>query len=205
MSLRDCPHLAVSRPAGCWLIKRTRWILVGASGSDDEKTLIESIVYALESGYRLLDTAQAYGSEPAVGKAIRASGIPRSEIVVVTKFIRNAQQDPAEFLRVSLRELGLDYVDVLLMHWPWGVSDGKPMGVDEFPTYIDTWKQMEKLVGPQCRSIGVSNFSQKTLDALLESATVVPAINQVELHALNPNLKLVPYCQSKGIHVMSWW
>jgi len=83
-------------------------------------------------------------------------------------------------------------------------SDGKPLGPNSSHTFIDTWRMVEKMVGPTCRSIGVSNFTQKTLDALLATSHIVPAVNQVELHALNPNLKLVPYCKEKGIHVTSW-
>ena len=91
------------------------------------------------------------------------------------------------------------------MHWPNAISlDGQPFRFDESPTFVETWLEMEKLVGPQCKAIGVSNFTQKTLDILLESAQVVPVVNQIELHVLNPHLKLVPYCRSKGIHVMSW-
>lgn len=74
----------------------------------------------------------------------------------------------------------------------------------ESPTIVETWQMMEPLVGPKCRAIGVSNFSQKTLDELLSGAKIVPAVNQVEVHALHPCLKLVPYCESKGIHVMGW-
>jgi glycerol 2-dehydrogenase (NADP+) len=82
--------------------------------------------------------------------------------------------------------------------------EGEPLGAENSYNYVDTWKKMEKLVGPRCKSIGVSNFTQKTLDILLAKCTIVPALNQVELHALNPNLKLVPYCKSKGIVVTSW-
>ncbi|KAK7754521.1 hypothetical protein SLS62_003541 [Diatrype stigma] len=177
----------------------------GSQTLPDEQTLVESIVHALRSGYRLIDTAQYYGSEAAVGQAVRASGVPRSEITIVTKFGADLHHDPAKALRISLQALGLDYIDVFLMHWPFAVSpEGKPLRIHESPTFVETWQRMEPLVGPQCRAIGVSNFAQKTIDALLESATIVPAVNQVELHALNPNLKLVPYCQSKGIHVISW-
>ncbi|RYP93244.1 hypothetical protein DL770_000619 [Monosporascus sp. CRB-9-2] len=178
---------------------------IGRAGTDDETALLESIVHALKSGYRLIDTAQMYGVESIVGKAVRASGIPRSEITVVTKFWGYWHHDPAEALRISLRDLDLEYVDMFLMHWPWAQTpDGKPLRIHESPTFAETWKMMEQLVGPECRGIGVSNFTQKTLDTVLETATIIPAVNQIELHALNPNLKLVPYCQSKGIHVMSW-
>lgn len=179
----------------------------GQVGTDEEEALVQSIIHALQSGYRLIDTAQAYGVEAAVGRAVRASGVPRSEITVVTKFWGHWHHDPAKALEISLRDLDLGYVDVFLMHWPWALSpaDGKTsLRPAESPTFVETWKRMEPLVGPTCRGIGVSNFTQKTLDAILEVATVVPVVNQVECHPLNPNLKLVPYCESKGIHVMGW-
>ncbi|CAI6096668.1 unnamed protein product [Clonostachys chloroleuca] len=179
----------------------------GSHGSDDSKALEESIIHSLKSGYRLIDTAQSYGVENIVGRAIRASGVPREEITVVTKFWGHWHHDPAEALRISLADLGLDYVDVFLMHWPWATTpapEKKPLGKYESPTFIETWLAMEKLVGPKCRAIGVSNFTEKLLEELREHETIVPAINQVELHAFNPNLKLVPYCQSRGIHVTSW-
>ena len=165
-------------------------------------------MHALKTGYRLIDTAQLYGVEHIVGRAIKASGIPRSEITVVTKFWGHWHHDPATALRVSLDALGLEYVDAFLMHWPWATTpdpDREPVGPRGHPTIVETWKLMEQLVGPTCKAIGLSNFTQKLLAELLAGATIVPAINQVELHAFNPNLKLVPYCQSKGIHVMSWW
>lgn len=179
----------------------------GPESTADEDTVVDLFVHALKSGYRLLDAAQLYGNEAAVGKAVRASGIPRSEITVLTKFPGWYHGDPEAALKISLEALGLDYVDVFMMHWPISetpTNPPQPLRPDESPTFVEAWKKMEKLVGPQCRSIGVSNFTQKTLDTLLESATIVPAVNQVELHAFNPNLNLVPYCQSKGIQVMSW-
>lgn len=139
--------------------------------------------------------------------------MPREDITVVTKFWGDMHHDPATSLQRSLTALGLEYVDILLMHWPCALTpDGKkPLMPDESPTYVETWKLMEKLVdgsnsetAKQCRAIGVSNFTQKLLDVLLKEATIVPVVNQVELHALNPNFNLVPYCQSKGIQVMSW-
>ncbi|KAF4987176.1 hypothetical protein FDECE_15557 [Fusarium decemcellulare] len=177
----------------------------GRLGTDDERALEESIIHALQNGYRLIDTAQYYGIESVVGRAVRNSGVPRSEITIVTKYWGNYHGDVASALQISLKELSLDYIDVFLMHWPWATTpDGKPLRIHESPTFVETWKQMERLVGPTCRGIGVCNFTQKTLGVLLEHATIVPAVNQVELHALNPCLELVPYCQSKGIHVMGW-
>lgn len=164
-----------------------------------------SIIHALHTGYRLIDTAQYYNVEPIVGEAVRASGIPRGEVTIITKFWSNWHHDPAGALQKSLEALGLDYIDIFLMHWPCASTpDGKPLGINESPTFIDTWKMMENCVGERCRAIGVSNFTQKTLEALLAEAQIVPVVNQVELHAFNPNLNLVPYCQSKGVQVMSW-
>ncbi|KAI5468137.1 aldo/keto reductase [Mariannaea sp. PMI_226] len=179
----------------------------GSFGSDDAKILEDTIIHALKSGYRLIDTAQAYGVEHVVGSAIRASGIPRSDITVVTKFWGHWHHDPASALEISLKETGLDYIDIFLMHWPWATTpapEKKPLRITEGPTFVETWKLMEAIVGPKCKSIGVSNFTQKTLDALLAEATIVPVLNQIELHALNPSFKLAAYCESKGIRVMSW-
>ncbi|KAG9664435.1 hypothetical protein KCU64_g665, partial [Aureobasidium melanogenum] len=179
----------------------------GGTGTEDEKKLKGSIIHALQNGYRLIDTAQFYGIESVVGDAVRESGIPRSEITVITKFWSHWHHDPAQALQISLRDLSIEYVDIFLMHWPFATTpdpERKPLRKDQSPTFIETWKMMEKLVGPKCRAIGVSNFTQKTLDELLPYCEVVPVVNQVELHAFNPNHKLVPDCESKGIHVMSW-
>ncbi|CAG7935820.1 unnamed protein product [Penicillium olsonii] len=179
--------------------------MIGRLGTEDEKALEQSIIFAIQNGYRLIDTAQYYGIESVVGRAVKNSGVPRSDITVVTKYWGDYHHNVAAALEISLRELSLDYIDVFLMHWPWAMTpEGNPLKIQESPTFVETWKQMEKLVGDQCKGIGVCNFTEKTLSVLLEQATIIPVINQVELHALNPCLKLVPYCQSKGIHVMGW-
>lgn len=179
----------------------------GQTSIDDERALESSIIHALQSGYRLIDTAQLYNVEHVVGRAIRASGVPRSDIIVITKFWGEWHHDPAAALSISLAQLGLEYIDVFLMHWPWATTpapDKKVLRKDESPTVRETWALMEDLVGGRCRAIGLSNFSQKTIAELLQTAKMVPVVNQVELHALNPCLRLVPYCQENGIHVMSW-
>ncbi|KAH8705016.1 putative aldo-keto reductase [Talaromyces proteolyticus] len=184
----------------------------GRPGSQDAQLLRETIIHALRGGYRLIDTAQSYGVEDIVGSAIRASGVARHEITVVTKLVGAALLNPAAALQKSLNQLNLEYIDLFLMHWPQALTpDGsRPYRPDERPTFMDSWKLMEKLVEPgsatarQCRAIGVSNFTEKTLNTLLEEATVVPAVNQIELHAFNPALNLVPFCHKHGIQVMSW-
>ncbi|KAF2096103.1 Aldo/keto reductase [Rhizodiscina lignyota] len=175
----------------------------GAAGEDEK--LKSSIIHAIKSGYRLIDTAQYYGVESVVGEAVRECGIPRSDITVVTKFWPSRGHEPEKALEESLRDMKLDYIDVLLQHWPATMTpDEKPLPYPGKPTFIEVYKSMEKLVGPKLRAIGVSNYTQKLLTSLLQEVSIVPAINQVELHALNPNLKLVPFCQSRGIQAMSW-
>ncbi|KAF9887856.1 hypothetical protein FE257_009516 [Aspergillus nanangensis] len=177
----------------------------GTTSSEARKELKTSIIHALQTGYRVIDTAQYYFVEPTVGEAVRSSGIPRNEITIITKFWGEWHHNPAEALQRSLDALGLDYIDIFLMHWPCAETpDRRALKISESPSFVETWKLMEKCVGDRCKAIGVSNFTQKTLDVLLAETRIVPVVNQIELHAFNPNLKLVPYCQEKGIQVMSW-
>ncbi|KAK4556233.1 hypothetical protein LTR86_006930 [Recurvomyces mirabilis] len=177
----------------------------GQFGTDETEALKKSIIYALNNGYHLIDTAQYYGIESVVGEAIRDSGIRRENITVITKLWGSSFHDPAAALQKSLSDMNIGYIDLFLMHWPNTMSpDDQPQKYPGDPPFWEAWKSMEKLVGDKCKSIGVSNFTQKTLDKLLENATIVPAVNEVELHALNPNNKLVPYCDDKGIRVISW-
>jgi glycerol 2-dehydrogenase (NADP+) len=147
-----------------------------------------------------------YGVEDIVGEAIRASGVPREKITVVTKLVGVALRDPAAALARSIAALKLDYIDLFLMHWPQPYTEdgSRPLQPHESPTFVEVWQRMEKLVGPECRAIGVSNFTQRTLGILLREATIPPAVNQIELHAFNPALRLVPWCHERGVRVMSW-
>lgn len=177
----------------------------GQSGTSETRQLKDSIIHALKSGYRLIDTAQHYGVESVVGEAIRESGVPRSEITVITKIWGHRYHEMEKAFEDSLRDLHIEYIDILLMHQPVVMNpDQSPMPFPGSPSFMDAWKRMEKLVGPRCKAIGVSNFTQKLMDMLLDKAEIVPILNQVELHPMNPNFKLVPYCKSKGIAVMSW-
>jgi diketogulonate reductase-like aldo/keto reductase len=132
---------------------------------------------ALEIGYRLIDTAAAYGNEAAVGRAVAASGIPRAELYITTKLATPDQgfgssQDAA---RASLERLGLDYVDLYLIHWPAG----------EQGRYIDSWGGLMKLKEDGvARSIGVSNFHAEHLSNVIDLSFFTPAVNQIELHPL---------------------
>ncbi|KAI0084600.1 Aldo/keto reductase [Irpex rosettiformis] len=133
---------------------------------------------ALKNGYRHLDTASVYRNEEEVGKAIRESGIPRSEIFLTTK-LWNTDHNKA-----LISDNGRDYSP----------------GLEESPTFIETWKEMEKLLDTgKVKSIGVSNFSIKNLEILLPHVKVVPVTNQVEVHPFYPQFELQKYCEQKGI------
>ncbi|KAF2150215.1 Aldo/keto reductase [Myriangium duriaei CBS 260.36] len=174
---------------------------------------------ALKAGYRHIDTASYYYTEEAVGKAIKRSGVPREDIVLTTKFW-NHHHEPADVARSldeSLKRLGLDYVDLYLMHWPIAFkrtesdevmrdSNGKPV-IDEALTknHEPTWRAMEQLVDSgKARSIGVSNFSIPQLEKLLSFARIKPACNQVELHPLLPQNKLLEFCNKQKISLTAY-
>jgi len=148
----------------------------------------QSILWALETGYRLIDTAKIYGNEVSVGNAVRKSGIAREEIFVTTKLW------PTDFFRVraafqeSLDKLGLDYIDLYLIHWPIPLVKRR------------LWKDFEKLCSEgRVRSIGVSNYSVEQLETLASAAAILPAVNQVLFHPFSYKKRLLDYCQSKKI------
>ncbi|KAJ9625201.1 hypothetical protein H2204_010588 [Knufia peltigerae] len=194
----------------CPLVGLGTW--QGQYGTLAAQQLEDSIIHALHHGYRLIDTAQYYGVEKVVGSAIRKSGVPRSSIIVITKFWSHWHHDPAAALRQSLADLEIDYIDIFAMHWPnLMLKEGVPEPWGAKPDFIDTWVMMENLLldeslglKDKVRGLGVSNFTRKLLEPLLERCRLKPLINEVELHAMNPNLKLVPWCQKNGIQVISW-
>lgn len=143
------------------------------SDADAERAVAD----ALEAGYRLIDTATSYGNEAGVGRAIAASGIPREQIFVTTKLATADQgfQSSQDAVRASLDRLGLDYVDLYLIHWPAG-EQGK---------YVDSWGGLLRIrEDGLTRSIGVSNFNDEYLSDIIDLSFVAPAVNQVELHPL---------------------
>lgn len=157
--------------------------------------VVKAIRWALGCGYRLIDTASLYENEEGVGQAVRNAGIPRAEIFVTTK-VWNSDQGYDSTLRAfdaSLQRLGLDYVDLYLVHWP--VAD----------KYKQTWKALERIYREgRARAIGVSNFLIHHLEDLAASAEIQPMVNQVEFHPLLVQQPLLDYCHSKGIHFQSW-
>ncbi|MFE3459634.1 aldo/keto reductase [Nocardiopsis aegyptia] len=130
---------------------------------------------ALEAGYRSIDTARIYDNETGVGRAVAASGIDRDDLFVTTKLWNGDQGYDATLkaFDASLERLGLDHVDLYLIHWPLPARD----------LYVDTWRAMERIRSEgRARSIGVSNFTRSTLDRLIAETEVVPVLNQIELH-----------------------
>jgi alcohol dehydrogenase (NADP+) len=148
---------------------------------------------ALKAGYRHIDTARIYGTETAVGNAIKKSGVPREELFITTKLWNNSHhpEDVEKAVDASLKDLGTEYIDLYLMHWPSPFARGDDM----FPKdndgktktgdsdYVDTYKAMEKCLDKgKVRAIGVSNFSKAELERLIKETSVVPAAHQIELH-----------------------
>ncbi|MCO5556059.1 hypothetical protein L7F22_009603 [Adiantum nelumboides] len=182
---------------------------LGTWRSPDEE-VTKAVEIALKAGIRHLDCAFAYDNEAAVGKGIKQSGIPREELFVTTKIWGTFHRRVEEGVDISLQRLGLNYVDLLLIHWPVALrqkgdekiplrEDGS-RDIDEERTLNETWKQMEELVAKgKARAIGVSNVSKPVMEDLLKTAKIVPASNQIELHPYLPEHELVLYLQSKGI------
>lgn len=162
---------------------------------DDEAE--RAVATALESGYRSIDTAAVYENETGTGKAIAASGVAREELFVTTKLWNSAQGHDATLRAFdeSLDKLGLDYVDLYLIHWPMPDND----------TYIDTYKAFEKILADgRAKSIGVSNFLPEHLERLIDATSVIPAVNQIELHPHLQQRAAREYHAQQGIATEAW-
>lgn len=156
-----------------------------------------AVTSALEVGYRHIDTARIYDNEAAVGEAIRASGLSRDDLFVTTKCWNDDQgydRAPAAF-EASIDRLGLEYVDLYLIHWPAPARD----------TFVETWQALEKLYADdRVRAIGVSNFKPHHLRRLLDETGTVPAVNQVELHPYLTQEKLRAFHAEHGVVTEAW-
>lgn len=170
---------------------------LGVWQSKDGKEVEDAVTWALDAGYRLIDTASVYQNETGVGGAIQKSAVPREELFVTTK-LWNADQGKKKVrpaFEKSLKKLGLDYIDLYLIHWP----------MPEIGLFIETWKELEALYAEgKIRAIGVSNFPIQQLEELLAEAKVVPAINQIELHPRFPQNELRDFCKEHDIQIESW-
>ncbi|MEY8753805.1 aldo/keto reductase [Peribacillus frigoritolerans] len=156
---------------------------------------VESVKKAIEVGYRAIDTAAIYENEEGVGQAIRECGVPREELFITSK-VWNTEQGYETTLKAfedSLNRLGLEYLDLYLIHWP-----GKYK-------YLETWRALEKLYKDgKVKSIGVSNFHVHHLENLLANSEVKPVVNQIELHPLLTQVEIRDYCAKHEIKVESW-
>lgn len=157
--------------------------------------VVPTVATALQVGYRHIDTASAYGNERGVGQAIRESGIARDELFVTTKLGDNRHGDARAALEESLERLGLDYVDLYLIHWP----------LPRVNKRVQAWHAMEQAQAEGLvRSIGVSNFSRRFLTQILDRGSVVPAVNQIEYHPTFQQRDLEALNTANGIVTEAW-
>lgn len=168
---------------------------LGVYKATGENEAENAIISAVKCGYRMIDTASAYKNEENVGRGIARCGIPRKELFITTKIWNNAQRlgDVEGAFQRSLDRLGLDYIDLYLIHWPVPGC------------YLSTWKEMEKILSSgRALSIGVSNFEIRHLEELRRVSGIVPAVNQIECHPLCYPKELIDYCQANGIQVQAY-
>jgi methylglyoxal/glyoxal reductase len=171
------------------------WFGLGVFKVQEGSEVIESVKAAIKNGYKSIDTAAIYKNEEGVGQAIKESGVPREELFITTKVWNSDQgyESTLQAFETSLEKLGLDYLDLYLIHWP-----GKNK-------YKETWKALEKLYKDgRVRAIGVSNFKVHHLQDLISDAVIKPMVNQVEYHPHLTQKDLLEYCQSEGIQLEAW-
>ena len=170
----------------------------GTWQTPDGDVAVESVKHAINCGYRHIDTAQGYGNEASVGKAVRECGVPREELFITTKLTNNNHTYDLTMssFEESLKKLDMDYVDLFLIHWP----NPLPFRDRWAQANAETWKAMEELYeAGKIRSLGISNFRQHHIEALLETAKVKPVVNQIRLCPGDPQEELAAYCRSKGM------
>lgn len=163
---------------------------VGLKGEEG----INVILSAISAGYRMIDTARMYGNEAEVGEAVRKCGINRSELFITTKLngVCNSYSKAKNAIDDSLKKLGLDYVDLFLIHEP-------------YPESVEMYRALEEAYkAGKTRAIGVSSFNERKLKPILENCSVIPAVNQIESHVYYPELELKAYLKSKNIQTEAW-
>ncbi|WP_414627740.1 aldo/keto reductase [Alkalihalophilus pseudofirmus] len=171
------------------------WLGLGVYKAEDGAEVEQAVIKAIKAGYRSIDTAAVYYNEEGVGSAIKKSGVAREELFITTK-VWNDDQGYESALRAfdqSMNKLGLDVLDLYLVHWP---VEGK---------FKDTWKALETLYkAGKVRAIGVSNFNVTHLEELLKTAEIKPMVNQIEFHPYLLQEDLRKYCKEQGIQVEAW-
>ena len=168
---------------------------LGVFRMEDKKEAYNSVRKAIDLGYRHIDTAMIYENEEPVGRAIRESGVNREDIFLTTKLWNDdiADGNEQKAIETSLKKLGLDYVDLYLVHWP--IKD----------KYVSVWKQMEKFAqSGKAHTVGVSNYTEKQLKEIIDLGSLIPAVNQIELHPYLSQKPLVEFCNQHNIKVESW-
>lgn len=171
------------------------WFGLGVFKVNEGSEVVESVKAAIRNGYKSIDTAAVYKNEAGVGQAIKEAGVPREELFITTK-VWNADQGYESTLaafETSMEKLGLDYLDLYLIHWP------KPEKTR------DTWRALEKLYkNGRIRAIGVSNFHIHHLKDLMANAEIKPMVNQVEYHPHLAQTELLEFCKAEGIQLEAW-
>jgi diketogulonate reductase-like aldo/keto reductase len=167
------------------------------------ESVVNTVKTALDAGYRHIDTADIYGNEAEIGQALEESGIPRSELYITTKIWNSNRSSLGvkQSVENSLAKLKTNYIDLLLIHWPANEK--------QFDNWreinAETWKAMEEVYrSGVVKTIGVSNFMISHLESLLESAEVIPAVNQIEFHPGYTQQETVDYCKEEGIVIEAW-
>ena len=171
------------------------WFGLGVFKVKEGSEVVDSVMAAIKNGYKSIDTAAVYQNEEGVGQGIKEAGVPREELFITTK-VWNADQGYESTLNAfetSMEKLGLEYLDLYLIHWPVA---GK---------YKETWKALEKLYKDgRVRAIGVSNFHIHHLKDLMADAEIKPMVNQVEYHPHLAQTELLEFCKAEGIQMEAW-
>src|SRR5690606_21697711 len=168
---------------------------LGVFKVEDGNVVTEAVKAAIQNGYRSIDTASFYDNEAGVGKGIKESGVPREDLFITTKVWNSdhGYENTLKAFDISLEKLGLEYLDLYLIHWP---VRGK---------YVETWKALEKLYHEgKVKAIGVSNFNIHHLEDILREGEVKPTINQVEYHPHLTQVELREFCEREGIQLEAW-
>jgi diketogulonate reductase-like aldo/keto reductase len=170
---------------------------LGVYKVEDGAVTVDTVKAALEAEYRLIDTAAIYQNEESVGQALREAGIPREDVFVTTKLWNEFHgfDEALQAFQDSLDRLGLEYVDLFLIHWP----------MPRFGKFVETYKALEQLYEEErVRAIGVSNFEVEHLEQIIQSCSIVPAVNQVEIHPYLSQKELIAFCKRYDIQIQAW-